>query len=196
MSESDSVLWAQSRAGDARAFEHLFRRNAKPIYNYCFRRTGNWGVAEDLVSVVFLEAWRQRHRSLPPESVVPWLFGIANNVVRNRRRAERRYASALRRIPPPRPEPGLDETIERLGDEREMTEILALVGKLPRRQQEVLSLCVLSELSYEDAAVALSIPIGTVRSRLARARQRLVELARDAGHEFGKRSLMEEVAEL
>ena len=56
--ENDFELWRRSREGDAEAFACLFRRHARQIYNYCFRRIGDWTVAEDVVSIVFLEAWR------------------------------------------------------------------------------------------------------------------------------------------
>ena len=90
MEPDDSILWARSRAGDADAFGLLFERHAKAIYNYCFRRLGDWAAAEDMLSIVFLEAWRRRDKELPPDKVLPWLYGIATNVVRNRRRSERR----------------------------------------------------------------------------------------------------------
>ncbi len=98
MEPEDSILWARSRAGDADAFGLLFERHAKAIYNYCFRRTGDWALAEDLLSVVFLEAWRRRRKELEPGKVLPWLYGIATNVVRNQRRSQRRFAGALRRF--------------------------------------------------------------------------------------------------
>ena len=77
-----------------RLFGLLFERHARAIYN-CFRRTADWAVAEDLTSIVFLEAWRRRERELLPEKVLPWLYGIATNVIRNRRRSLRRHAAAL-----------------------------------------------------------------------------------------------------
>ena len=55
----DSVLWSRARSGDSEAFGMLFERHGRTIYNYCFRRVGSWAVAEDLVSIVFLEAWRE-----------------------------------------------------------------------------------------------------------------------------------------
>jgi RNA polymerase sigma factor (sigma-70 family) len=189
----DSVLWSRSRAGDAEAFGLLFERHARTVYNYCFRRVGDWSVAEDLVSVVFLEAWRRRDKELPSGMVVPWLLGVATNVVRNRRRSERRYAVALSRVPRPRPEPGYAaEADARLDDERQMKRVLALVSRLPRREQDVLVLCAFSGLSYEDAALALQIPIGTVRSRLSRARVRFRELDAGSGHEGGSAYPLEE----
>jgi RNA polymerase sigma factor (sigma-70 family) len=191
----DSVLWSRTRAGDADAFGVLFERHARAIYNYCFRRVGSWAAAEDLVSIVFLEAWRRRSKRLPMGKELPWLYGIATNVVRNRRRAERRYAAALRRVPPPGPTASFeDDSDVRIDDERLMARALALFARLPRREQDVLALCAWSELSYEDAAVALDVPVGTVRSRLSRARTRLRELDSSTGHEEAKMQTVEKAA--
>lgn len=190
----DSVLWRRVRTGDADAFGLLFERHARAIYNYCFRRVASWAVAEDLVSIVFLEAWRGRSKPLPGKEL-PWLYGIATNVVRNRRRAERRYAAALRRVPAPDPSASFaDETDARIDDERLMARALELLARLPRREQEVFALCAWSELSYEDAAVALGVPVGTVRSRLSRARARLRELDSSGGHEEATMQIVEKAA--
>jgi RNA polymerase sigma factor (sigma-70 family) len=184
MELDDAALWRRVRLGDAEAFGVLFERHANAIYNYCFRRIGEWATAEDLLSVVFLEAWRRREKELPPDKVLPWLYGIATNVVRNQRRARGRHAAALRRLPKPRAEPEPAESADdRMDDERQMKRVLALLAELPRREQEVFALCAWFGLSYDDAAVALQIPIGTVRSRLSRARARLRELEPGFGHE-------------
>jgi RNA polymerase sigma-70 factor (ECF subfamily) len=183
----DDVLWSRVRQGNTDALAILFRRHADVIYNYCFRRLGDWGAAEDMVSIVFLEAWRRRDAEVRPGKVLPWLYGIATNVVRNRRRSERRYAAALRRVPPdlPVPDPA-DDVAARADTEHRMKQMLARVAELPRREQEVLALCVWSELGYEDAALALGVPVGTVRSRLSRARSHLRELEARAGHEHDR----------
>ena len=192
----DSVLWSRARSGDSEAFGMLFERHGRTIYNYCFRRVGSWAVAEDLVSIVFLEAWRRVDKQLPSGKELPWLFGIATNVVRNRRRSERRYAAALRRVSQPSSEPTFaDDSDERIDDEELMGRALALLGRLPRREQEVFALCAWSGLSYEDAAVALQIPVGTVRSRLSRARARLLELDPGIGHEGDRMQAITEAVE-
>jgi RNA polymerase sigma-70 factor (ECF subfamily) len=168
MEPDDSTLWSRARSGDADAFGTLFERHANAIYNYCFRRVGDWGTAEDLLSVVFLEAWRRRDKALPSNKVVPWLYGIATNVVRNQRRSQRRHAAALRRMPPP-------DQWEHVDDDLQLESVLTQIRELPRREQEVFALCAWFDVSYEDAALALAIPVGTVRSRLSRARARLRE---------------------
>jgi RNA polymerase sigma-70 factor (ECF subfamily) len=177
---------------DVGGFAQLFQRHAKAIYNYCFRRTGDWAAAEDLLSIVFLEAWRRRDARVPPEKTLPWLYGIATNVVRNRRRSERRHAAALRRVPTPDAEEDFaDQAAERIDDERRMRVALGLLSKLPLREQDAFVLCAWSGVSYEDAAFALGIPEGTVRSRLSRARRHLRELDSDFGHEEGDDGLLD-----
>ncbi len=134
--------------------------------------------AEDLLAIVFLEAWRRRDIELRAEKVLPWLYGIAVNVVRNERRSRRRFTAALDRLPRPEPECQTAASLdERLDDERQMKKVLALLAHLPHRDRDVFVLCAWCDLSYEEAAVALRIPIGTVRSRLSRARSRLRKLA-------------------
>ena len=71
----------------------------------------------------------------------------------------------------------------RLDDQAAMRQLLQLFAGLPRREQDVIALCDWSDLSYEDAAVALDVPVGTVRSRLSRGRRRLRELASTSGPE-------------
>lgn len=193
MDPSDADLWKRSRAGDPDAFGRLFERHAKLIYNYCFRRVGSWATAEDLLSVVFLEVWRRRDKNLPPDKVLPWLYGIATNVVHNQRRSERRFSAALRRMPAPDPEPDFADTSdERLDDEWQAQGALERLRKLPEREQAVVVLCDGMGLSYEDTAVALRVPIGTVRSRLSRARARLRELDPGSGHEQGENTSLQE----
>ncbi|GAA3704058.1 sigma-70 family RNA polymerase sigma factor [Nonomuraea antimicrobica] len=182
---SDAALWDQQTA---EAFGLLFDRHSQAVYNHCFHRTADWATAEDLTSVVFLEAWRRRGSiRLERESALPWLLGVANNVVRNQHRSRRRHRGALDRLPAQTAEPDhADDVAGRLDDERTMRRILALVNQLPRSDQDVIALCVGDGLGYAEAALALGIPVGTVRSRLSRARRRLRELEVAHGHEQGE----------
>lgn len=160
---------------DADDFAALWDSHAQSIYGYCFRRTGDTAFAEDLTSMVFLEAWRRRNEAtVVPGKDLPWLYGVATNVLRNQRRSRRRYDSALRRLGRPRPEPDFsDAAAERLDHETQMRVILAHVAELSQLDQEVLALCVWQGLGASAAADALGIPEVTVRTRLHRAREHL-----------------------
>ena len=100
---TDAELWRRAVQGEPDAFGILFERHSRVVYNYLFRRTADWALAEDLTSVVFLEAWRKRENVRPEgELALPWLLGVATNVLRNRRRSQWRHRAALQRIPPER----------------------------------------------------------------------------------------------
>jgi RNA polymerase sigma-70 factor (ECF subfamily) len=180
----DRVLWRRAGEGDGAAFGILFERHAGRIYNYCFRRTADWALAEELTSVTFLLAWTGLGREpLTAESALPLLYGIATNALRNQRRSLRRGREAFARLPLERAEEPdfAEEAATRLDDQAAMRPLLGLFSRLPLREQDVVALCAWSGLAYEDAAVALGIPLGTVRSRLARGRRRLRELADASG---------------
>ncbi|WP_322761479.1 RNA polymerase sigma factor [Frankia sp. Cr2] len=185
-SVSDGDLLARASSGDGTAFGLLFRKHSSAVYTYCFHRLGSWSAAEDATSVVFLEAWRRRADVVVMSgSLRPWLLGVATNVVRNQMRAARRYDAALYRLPLPEVEPDPSEAVTaRLDDERRMREILRELALLNRNEQEVVALVAMAGLSYTEAAVALGIPVGTVRSRLARARARLLKVRGDATGAF------------
>ena len=176
---TDIELLARAERGEADAFGVLFERHGPAVLQFCFRRTADAALAEDLTSIVFLEAWRKRGRlQLFQESARPWLLGVALNVVRSQYRTQRRHSDALARLPAPAPaEPESDRAIARIDAEREMRVVLDTVSKLNRREREVLELCVWAELSPEEAASSLGISVGAVRSRLSRARRRLAVLA-------------------
>ncbi len=172
---SDVELVDALRSGSGSALGELFDRHADRIYTYCFRRTASWATAEDATSTVFLEAWRSRDRAQAyDDAALPWLYGIATNVCRNLTRSQRRHTAALGRLPRPThvADPA-DEVGERVDSERVMARIVGEMAALPERDREVIALVVWSGLSYEQAATALGVPVGTVRSRLSRARARL-----------------------
>jgi RNA polymerase sigma factor (sigma-70 family) len=185
--QSEVELWRRAVGGEAEAFGELFELHARSVYNFCFRRTANWAEAEDAMSEVFLVAWKRRAEiafTSDNERVLPWLLGVAVNVVRNRQRSSRRAAVALTRLDPRDAEADFSDDVDgRLSDEREMRQVLGVFGRLAPQEQDVLALCAWADLSYEDASVALGVPIGTVRSRLSRARLHLRELVDGGGHE-------------
>jgi RNA polymerase sigma-70 factor (ECF subfamily) len=181
-SAADQELWQRAAAGDGDAFAEVYRRHADRIYGYCFRRTASWSTAQDLTSVVFLEAWRRRTevRFDARGSVIAWLFGVANNVVRNSDRATRRHQRALQRLPPPGSEPDFsDEADARLDDQQRMAGVLAALASLSDSDREILALSAWSGLDHSQMSEALGVPLGTVKSRLSRARERLRAVSAD-----------------
>ncbi|HEX5088737.1 MAG TPA: RNA polymerase sigma factor [Nocardioides sp.] len=165
------------RDSDPGALATLFDRYGDRIHNHCFRHLADWAEAEDATSSVFLEVWRHRRRvRLHDGSALPWLYGVATNVCRNARRSRLRYLRVVASLPGPAPEPDHAEQVaDRLGSEARMRAVLEQVRALPAREREVLALVVWAGLTYEQAAAALDVPVGTVRSRLSRARARLTQ---------------------
>ncbi|MER8070473.1 RNA polymerase sigma factor [Streptomyces sp. NPDC094034] len=169
---------ARIRAGDPAEFGRLFEDYAGIVYRYAMRVTGDWATAEDVVSLTFLEAWRLRERVHPEgESLRPWLLGIATNVLRNSARTARRHDLALARLPEPEAVPDFAEGLAaRLADSEELAAAQVALGGLRRAEREVFALCVWEGLDHAAVAKALGVAVGTVRSRLSRARGRLRQL--------------------
>ncbi|MFJ5777122.1 RNA polymerase sigma factor [Streptomyces sp. NPDC093094] len=169
-------LRTRIRAGDQSAFAELFDSFARAVYNHAFRLTADWSTAEDVMAATFMEAWRLRER-VDPEggSLRPWLLGIATNTARNQFRSNRRYraaagAAAAAELSVP---DHADEVAERVDDRRRLAAALEALASLRRTEREVVALCLGEGLEYEAAAEALGIPVGTVASRLSRARKKL-----------------------
>ncbi|MFJ9631565.1 RNA polymerase sigma factor [Streptomyces sp. NPDC091280] len=171
------------RDGDPDAFAELFDECARAVYNHAFRLTADWSAAEDVLSTTFMEAWRRR-ASVEPEgdSLRPWLLGIATNVARSHHRSNRRYrnaasAAAAANAAGEQVEDHAEETAGRVDDRRRINATLTALSLLKRPEREVLTLCLYEGMEYAEAARALGIPVGTVRSRLSRARAKLRKLA-------------------
>ncbi len=182
--QSEEELARDLREGSADALAALFDRHADRVYNHCFRWTGDWTEAEDAVATVFLEVWRHRHRvAVHDGSALPWLYGVATNVCRNLTRGRRRRLRATQVLPAAENVADhAERVIDRIASEERMRVVLAAVEGLPAGEREVLALVAWAGLTYEQAAAALGVPVGTVRSRLSRARTRLAARV-DAGTE-------------
>lgn len=169
-------LTERLRSGSREAMSEIFHAHLDAIYNYCYRRTGSWSAAEDLSSAVFLEVWRNRRRVVEVDgSALPWIYGVATNVCRNHHRSLRRHDVALTRmhlsdVSAPNES---EDVLNRIEAERRATQALERLNQLPQADQDVFVFVCWEELSYAAAAEALGIPIGTVRSRLARVRRTL-----------------------
>lgn len=167
-------------APDPEAFAGLFDRHARTVHRYLARRAGV-AAAEDLLAQTFLVAFETRHRyDATRADALPWLYGIATNVLRRARRDEVRLYRALART-------GLDPDVacpadgvaERL-DARARTAALAgALDGLSAGDRDVLLLVAWGGLGQDEVARALDLPVGTVKSRLHRARARLRAAATD-----------------
>lgn len=169
------------RSGDRDAFAEIFDDHSRAVYAYAVRLVGDWATAEDIVSLTFLEAWKQRGK-LRGEigNVRAWLLGVATNVARNTTRAARRHRAAMSRLPPMEPLPDFSDGIVRqLQDTERLAAVARAVRRLKQADREVLCLVVWSELGYAETSAALGVPVGTVRSRLSRARRKLRELVEE-----------------
>jgi RNA polymerase sigma-70 factor (ECF subfamily) len=173
---TDDRLLAGIAAGKPDALMWLFRRRQADVYRFALHMSGATALADDVTQDVFLVVMREAGRYQPGRSsVTAWLCGIARNCVRQRLDREARFESL----------DGHDEAdaarltavpIDPIGELTRVERIAALrraVLALPVRYREAVVLCDLAELSYADAAGALGCAIGTVRSRLHRARAML-----------------------
>ncbi|WP_285706813.1 RNA polymerase sigma factor [Microtetraspora sp. NBRC 16547] len=159
---------------DPEAFAPLFDRYSTMLYRYVSFRLGA-EVAEDLVGETFLIAFRRRGSyDLSYRDARPWLLGIATKLVTRHRRAEVSRYRALERQAPVQTVDGPEEAVTHdLTAEGSRPALLHALAQLSRGDRDVLLLIVWSDMTYEEAARALDIPIGTVKSRLNRARRKV-----------------------
>jgi RNA polymerase sigma-70 factor (ECF subfamily) len=169
----DADLWELS-TNDREAFGEIFRRHARAVFSICYWRTGDAAMAEDVTSVVFLEAWRRRDLVvLEQRSALPWLLGVANHTSRNATRSLRRYTQALKRLDGHRDLSSDEAVIDRIDAETSLNLVSEVVRDLSDQEREIVLLVFWSGLSYEAASVALGVPVGTIRSRVSRTRRKL-----------------------
>lgn len=168
MSDEDGALWARVRADDESALAALFDRHEARLFRHACRMLTSREDAKDAVTIAFFELWRKRSTvRLVDESPLPWLLNTVALTARNLERSSRRYRALLARAPvaPSVSAPsGSDET-----------GVMAALRRLPVREQSVIVLTVLEGYPERAAAETLGIPLGTVKSRLARAKARLRE---------------------
>jgi RNA polymerase sigma factor (sigma-70 family) len=166
-SDADASLIAQSLARP-QIFAAIFNRHFDAVHGYLARRAGR-DLADDLAAQTFTVAFERRasFRADLAETARPWLFGIATNLLRNEHRAERRALSILAELAVTAPAGYVDRT--RLAH----SELGSALASLDPGHRDALLLHAWEGFRYEEIAVALGVPVGTVRSRLARARARL-----------------------
>ena len=170
---------------DGASFGLVFERHYRRVWRYVASRAGV-DAADELAAQTFEVAFDRRDRYRGEyDDASPWLLGIATNLVRRRRRQEGARLRALARMDPGRPAPGADEELGWGAEVGDRAAVARAFRRLARRDREVLALLAWGELTYEEAAVALDVAVGTVRSRAHRARARVMELLEQEGARTG-----------
>jgi RNA polymerase sigma-70 factor (ECF subfamily) len=185
--DSDAVVIGRSLSEPA-SFATVYDRHAGLVFRFLVRRVGR-DAADELLGETFRIAF-ERRSSFDTErpNARPWLYGIATNLLARHRRTEARRLRATARLASSGV-PGsvaTDAVEAALVADEVLPQVVEAVAGLPDGERDVLMLYAWEELSYDDIAAALDIPVGTVRSRLNRARQRLRELTPATGEEEGR----------
>lgn len=184
---TDAALVALART-DPGFFALVFDRYFVTIHRYLARRVGP-DLADDLAGDVFRVAFERRDAFDPQrDSARPWLYGIATNLLHGERRSEERRLRALQRAAAAACVPlgvdAFDRVTERVDAEAVVASIGTAVGQLTQGDRDALVLFAVEGLTYPEVAAALTIPVGTVRSRISRARSRLRELLAGSGQQL------------
>ena len=172
MTGSDQDAVASCLAGDADAFSVLIERYGGRVYNIALRITGDGDAANDCAQEAFIRAYRALHRYDPTLPFGPWLFRIATNASLNHVQRWHAHETPVEELPdtPDEPEEGPEPTIVR---REELAEVIAAMAELPPAYRAALTLRHMQQLSYQEVADTLGIPLGTVKTHLHRARAAL-----------------------
>jgi RNA polymerase sigma-70 factor (ECF subfamily) len=171
--DDDAAVMARS-VEEPECFAAVFRRHSPYIRRYVTRRVGA-DAADDVVAETFLAAFRQRAAyQLDRPDALPWLYGIATNLIARHRRTELRQLRVLARTGvDPVTEPFTDRVDAAVSVDRAKARLGAALAKLPDAHRDALLLVAWGGLTYEQVATATGVPLGTVQSRISRARRRL-----------------------
>lgn len=186
MKEEDILLVARARAGDERAFRALLEKYERAVFSICLRMVRNRDEAADLSQESFIKVFASLDRYNPAYAFSSWLFKITSNLCIDHLRKRRITTFAMddpvesekgeftRQYVSPDPAP--DETLSR---NEKMKKLDAGIAALPEHYRIMLVLRHQEDMSYEEIAGSLSIPLGTVKARIHRAREMLKVILED-----------------
>lgn len=174
----EAEVWGNAIGGNPDAFAEIFDAHRDRVFGHSLRLIRSIPDAEDVTALVFLEAWRRRTAVRVVEgSIIGWLLVTANYVVRNHSRSLRRHQAAMRKIPPPAVEEDhAVRVLDAFDTEDRARQVRQAFARLSSREQDILTLCVFEHLTAGQVSEALRIPVGTVKSRLSRAKTHLAGL--------------------
>jgi RNA polymerase sigma-70 factor (ECF subfamily) len=180
--DEESTQWERARAGDPAAFGMLFEAHRDRVFGQALRLTRSVHDAEDVTALVFLEAWRRRAAvRVVNGSIIAWLLVTTNFVTKNAARTLRRHRFAMATLPKPEPAPDFSHDVnERIDGGTRATQAREAFAQLSKNDQNVITLCVLEEMTITQASETLGVPPGTVKSRLSRAKQKMAQVISDA----------------
>lgn len=178
---TDEQLAHDIQHGNAQALATLVDRHHHLLLGYLYRLTGGHRpLAEDLTQEAFLRALRRIAQYQYPRPFKPWLYAIATNLARDHyKQAEQRYATVALDLAETLPDHNASHPGEALFAQVEARAVIRALAALPSPQRETIVLRYYQDLSLEDIAAALHIPVGTVKSRLSLGLKRLKALLKD-----------------
>jgi RNA polymerase sigma factor (sigma-70 family) len=165
-----------------RSFDAAFEEEFASLHRYLARRVGG-SAADELAAETFAVAFRSWNRLDPARPVRPWLYGIAANLMRHHWRKERRMLRAYARSGVDPVFADEDAAVERADADARQRELATALAELRKDEREILLLRAWAELTDSEIADALGLPIGTVKSRLSRARDQLRNQLGEVGQE-------------
>jgi RNA polymerase sigma-70 factor (ECF subfamily) len=170
---SDAALAERARSGDERAFEELVRMYQGVAFRTAYLLTGSAADAEDAAQTGFVKAWSALGRFRPGAEFRPWLLRIVANEAHNRRRSSKRRESLRLRAVAEASGAAVPSPEAAVLDRDRLDGLLEAVNRLAERDRDVLACRYFLELSEEETAQVLGVRRGTVKSRTARALERL-----------------------
>jgi RNA polymerase sigma-70 factor, ECF subfamily len=179
---SDETLLRHAARGDEEAFVTLYRRRHASIYRFAFHMSGSAVIAEEVTQEVFVAVIRDGKRFEESRgAAASYLFGVARNHVRKILERDRAYVGLDEESADAAP-PG-ENVLSDLTRAQAIENVRMAVLELPAVYREAVVLCDLEELTYAEAAETLGVPLGTVRSRIARGRAILARKLSSPGNE-------------
>jgi RNA polymerase sigma-70 factor (ECF subfamily) len=174
----DADLVRHAMAGGRDAFAEIYRRYHTVIYRFARMMSGSPAAAEDVTQETFTMLLRDLQRYTPDRAALStYLYGVARNLTRSRLRRERRFVHLdVKEDDEPASATDPSTVFEQSQQRQRLRQIIA---ELPSRYREVIVLCAIHGLSYAEVAAILGTPVGTVRSRLSRARHAIANRLRD-----------------